>query len=325
MDNPLRKCMTGIFILTLGTLVAIGATWLPHLESIAYAQSNNVSCVPPPYPPSRTLELVARIPQSDPRDQARGEFARREAFVFLEGNEIICLASSADGRGVLQVDDHLEFQVTHADGSIASWTYDFYDRTTRGITTTLPQNVSRLFAPRLNGIRVTLRDFFPNYYSASPIWLVIWQSPTPTLTTALIATSTPLVTPTRVPLPTIAQPATSTPIPTQGLTPTSVVVAPVGTPTATPERAGSETVVPFDSLVVMILVPVGGIAAVLLMRNWWAGKDERRWKSKIKEWDRNLNDAEAALSQGNKEKARKLSDRVIQDIIEFRKSRSKPS
>ncbi len=149
-----------------------------------------IDCIPPSDSPVRSIHFTWQLLSSAPSDRPRGLYAQFESSLVLEGNEIICLASSQDGRGVLQVDDQIEFQVTHTDGSIGKWIEDFYDRPdplggpgkfpqkTTGFRTLQPQNVSSLFAIGMNSIRVMLRDIYPpyNYYGSFPMYLVIWQA-----------------------------------------------------------------------------------------------------------------------------------------------------
>lgn len=181
------------------------------------AQSEHLPCVPPSDTPSRVFELVPQIPQLSPSDIAVGIFVTHTFSIDLEDPEIVCLASSPDGRGMLRVDDQVDLRVTRADGSKEYWTYNFYDPITGGITNVPSQDVSSLFGAGRNDVLIFLTDVKPNYHSAEPIWLLIWHAA--------------LETPTNMPRPT----ASSAPSPLPTLSNESTpIVAP--TPTAIPSR-----------------------------------------------------------------------------------------
>ncbi len=191
--------------------------WSP----LAHAQEGDLPCMPPTYAPSRVFDLVPRIPQLAPSDVAVGIFVTHTFSIDLEGGEIVCLASSPDGRSALRVDDQIDLQVVHADGSKASWTYNFRDSVTGRIADSPSQDVSRLFSHDHNEVLIFLTDITPKYHSAEPIWLIVWRGPSPQVTNTQIATSTSV--------------PTFTPTPTGSFVSTAVGVL-AGTPTAPPSK-----------------------------------------------------------------------------------------
>lgn len=213
-----RSSLIAMFLAVLAVSASLLLLFYRVPVAQAQGQAATKPCTPPSWAPARTIELTREIPRSESANQPRSQFLKSEFIITLEGNEVVCLASTLDGRGGLRVDDYLEFQVTHRDQTIASWTYDFYDPNATGLEklrSITAQDVTRLFAAGSNAGYVRLVDFFPPWYSSSPLWLVIWgPRPTPTPTNTL--TPTPTHTPTR----------TSTPAPTS--TPTPPVPADIG-------------------------------------------------------------------------------------------------
>lgn len=171
--------------------------------------SDKITCSPPAgYTLARSIELVPAIPAAPSANQPRGEFKKIDFDFILAGSEMLCLSSTPDGRGELQVDDYLDLQLRHNDNSTASWQIDFYDPNRggpgiQGIRAYPPQDITRHFKTGFNSGTIRLVDFFPNSYSAFPIRLVVWTQPptvVPNVTRAV---------PTNAPTP----PATPTPPP----------------------------------------------------------------------------------------------------------------
>ena len=165
------------------------------------AQRPELPCIPPPWSPSRVILLLERIAQSDRWDTARGHIVTREATFVLNGDEKVCFSSTQDGLGRLKADDELDFSVERSDQTPAGWKKDFYDPNahgigTPGITDMPPQDVSSLFLRGQNKVKVELNDFQPPFYSAEPVFIVIWLAPTPLPPTA---THTPRPSPTPYP------------------------------------------------------------------------------------------------------------------------------
>jgi hypothetical protein len=132
-------------------------------------------CSPPSGAPIATFRLSVFIPSPSPAAVARGVFHDRTLRVPYQftGKEYICLSSTPDGKGKLQVDDRVLMEVEHDNGSTpASWFFDFYDR---GVISPIDaRDATVMFAPGGNTVRLELRDQFPNVYSAFEIWIVIW-------------------------------------------------------------------------------------------------------------------------------------------------------
>jgi hypothetical protein len=137
-------------------------------------------CSPPDGQPLRTFQLSVHIPPPSPAPSARGIFYDRTLQIPYQftGREYVCLSSTPDGKGKLQVDDRVLIQVEHDDGSAsASWFFDFYDPKvppSGGISPIDARDATIMFAPGRNTVRLELRDQFPNVYSAYEIWIVIW-------------------------------------------------------------------------------------------------------------------------------------------------------
>lgn len=137
-------------------------------------------CDPPKYPPIRTFQLSPLVPPPSPAPEARKIFYERTIpidYVFTK-NDYICLASSDDGTGQLQVDDRILVEVRDERGKVlAVWFFDFYDPKvlpSGGISPIEPRDASPLFARGGKVVYIELGDNFPFTYSATPIWVVIW-------------------------------------------------------------------------------------------------------------------------------------------------------
>lgn len=133
-------------------------------------------CSPPTGQPIATFRLSVFIPSPSPAPVARGVFYDKVLQIPYQftGKEYVCLSSTPDGKGKLQVDDRVLVEVEHGDGSApASWFFDFYDR---GVISPIdPRDATIMFTPGRNTVRIELRDQFPNVYSAYEIWIVIWM------------------------------------------------------------------------------------------------------------------------------------------------------
>lgn len=261
-----------LFAVGLGTILAM--SMLIHVP-LARAQSGDLPCMPPAYAPRQTIRLVDRIPESA-TSNTPNVFYSSTITVTINSDDRICLSFSPNGRGPLKVDDLLDLQITHADGSTEEWSYNFYDPATDGITTTTARDLSGLFATRENKVAVTLSDLKPPRYSAEPIWLVIWKDPsaTPIVTPKLITTPTAVAvstaTATSRPLP--GQVATWTPYPTYTPLPTytPIRLLPWVNPstTATPSTSSEDD----NLLLAMILFLLVVLVIVVALALWWLGK-----------------------------------------------------
>jgi hypothetical protein len=226
-----KHTVDGLLVLLAASLL-IGFILAPVQYAQADKEERDIPCGTYNYTPVVTRQLAGLIRQSESAAQPRGVFydhSERIDYAF-KGNESICLASSPDGRGILDVDDKLEVEITHADGTTQYWEHDFYDPNKigpqgqkGGISPYPSQDLSRKFGPgSYNLLRVKLRDFFPPWYSSTEIWLIIWgPPPTPTPTAS--------ATPTRTFTPTATRTSTPTPLPTPTPTPTPPMPAEIGT------------------------------------------------------------------------------------------------
>ncbi len=141
--------------------------------------ANLYPCNPPSVPPIRAFQLGVLIPPPSPAPIARGVFYERTLQIPYQftGKEYVCLSSSPDGMGKLQVDDRILIQVEHDNGSApGSWFFDFYDPRISGggISPINARDATVLFALGGNTVHLELRDQFPNVYSANETWIDIW-------------------------------------------------------------------------------------------------------------------------------------------------------
>lgn len=87
-------------------------------------------------------------------------------YEYVDGP--ITLSSSPDGSGVLCTDDAVDILITHPDGSEAK----FHETCAIGQSAQPPQNVTTLFQPGTNKVKITLTDFNKPIYSSLGYWLV---------------------------------------------------------------------------------------------------------------------------------------------------------
>jgi hypothetical protein len=228
-----------LFLLLLCVLVYLAL----NRPGSAHAQVSGANCVASAG--ASALELAPGISEPRAASVARGIFFVHETIITITGQATVCLASSADGRGDLRVDDRLELNVIHADGSTAAWQHDFGDSPTGGITTESPQDMSTLFTPGVNRVHLVLRDTRPPVYSARPIWLIVLPLPSPT--------PTPLPSPTA--LPTTSMPLSLIPSPTSPSP--AETPAPQVTSTSSPATAAAHK--PRSYLIAWPVILIGGI------------------------------------------------------------------
>lgn len=187
MTNPKRTISLALSCAFTAFVLLAALATLARAPAI-HAQGISIPCSPPAKPPTLTIKLAEAIPEyvGGKATMARGTFFQNKITVDIIGTDaVVCLASSPS-LAPLQVDDQLELLVGDDKSRSEAWVYDFYDKNTKGIIEAPAQNISRLFAPGTNVVRIELRDFKPDVYSTRQIWLVIWQGTPPT------ATPTPL-------------------------------------------------------------------------------------------------------------------------------------
>jgi hypothetical protein len=264
-NNNHPYLMLALFVVSIVPWAIIG------IAPRAMAQTPDVPCEPPPYPPEKTIPLAPRIAERQSTTVPR-TFYISQTVVTLQGSERICLASSEDGSGALRVDDILSLRVIHPDRTRSEWSRNYHDPQTGGIAAGPAQDVSTLFSPGSNDISVELIDWVFNRYSTEPIWLVIWQIPTQVTTPTTQVTPTALIsqTPTTTetpPIPATPVQTETQPIPIQ--TPTQAL----GTPTSAPPLPSSTPTsgVPGKNSSFFALL-VGGLAALLILAVWVANE-----------------------------------------------------
>jgi hypothetical protein len=116
--------------------------------------------------------LLQRSVSLSPSIRIPNIFAQPESSITLTGDEIICLAASPDGKENLKVDDQIDFSVTPR---AKAWVHNFYDPATKGITTSPPQNVTWMFTPGVNRLKLLLTDTVQGSFYSTDIWLVVWR------------------------------------------------------------------------------------------------------------------------------------------------------
>lgn len=145
----------------------------------------DVLCTPPNRSPIEVVRLTEEIKPSLPAPVARSDYFKTANEVRINrqfsGNEIVCIASTPDGKGDLVTDDRLLLQVLHDDRSspTSQWFHDFYDLNAHGVGISgikpyRAEDISRKFARGGNRLYLTLTDFIPPYYSSSPVYVIIW-------------------------------------------------------------------------------------------------------------------------------------------------------
>ena len=137
------------------------------------------ACIPPADAPVTSIALTRGIAQVGPKPLAVGQFYREEFAIDYQfkGGETVCLASTADGRGALTVNDRLDLLVLVDSNLMGQWGHDFYDRATGGYSQFRPEDISSMF-PATNRryiVRLVLTDLHPEYYSSSAVYVVIWN------------------------------------------------------------------------------------------------------------------------------------------------------
>lgn len=132
------------------------------------------ACRPPAFAPAKRILLVNKIPaQESLKPFVRRVFAKPEVDLSLNGGEIVCLASTDDGRGALWVDDEIVFQVVRDQTKV--WIQDFYDPDTHLIKPFPAADVSYMFGPGTSQVTLSLWDLRESSFGTEPIWLIVWQ------------------------------------------------------------------------------------------------------------------------------------------------------
>lgn len=212
--KPKFRSAIGIALLWgLALSAIVGMSLFLQAPSIQ-AQAGDIPCDPKSYPLKESRLLAEQTVTSTTTILPHVYYTSPMTTVIYSGAEIICLASSEDGRGELKVDDELRLYFVRSDTSVDSqpaWQHDFFNLATGGISETPAQDISRFFSLGENRIIITFTDLRPPEFSATEVWLVVWSGSVPTPS----QTPTSIVAPSRVlspsPVPTIRATATPTP------------------------------------------------------------------------------------------------------------------
>jgi hypothetical protein len=111
------------------------------------------------------LQITPEIP---PRSvSAQGEVFLDQTFIFTTTDGRVVVTSTADGTGQVHVDDEIDINVTHADGSTAEFVrnYEFQPPSD-------PLDLSSVLEPGANRLHVILRDTFGVALGSTPLYLV---------------------------------------------------------------------------------------------------------------------------------------------------------
>lgn len=106
------------------------------------------------------------------RAATTGETFLDESLTFAwDGIGTILLSETSSGSGAVLVDDRVILDITHEDGSTATYTYTFGDGET--INPAGPLDVTAYFEAGLNQIRVRFVDVFGGVIRARAMWLAV--------------------------------------------------------------------------------------------------------------------------------------------------------
>ena len=97
-------------------------------------------------------------------------FDKTVDFTFTGG--VVRLSNEPDGTGDVFVDDEIIVTVTHPDGTTARLDHDYSGGCSGTITHTDPQDVTALFQPGVNHVRVQFKNTCGANASAGGYWLV---------------------------------------------------------------------------------------------------------------------------------------------------------
>jgi hypothetical protein len=108
--------------------------------------------------------LITPAIESRPITEPQEVFFDQTFSVTTAGDEVL-IASTSDGEGQVYVDDEIELQVTHQDGSTVLFirNYEFQPPSD-------PLDISDVLEPGTNTVRVILRDTFGGNLSATELW-----------------------------------------------------------------------------------------------------------------------------------------------------------
>lgn len=119
--------------------------------------------------PLTAVGITAGVP-ANCTDVAPGQTFFSASFSFYyDGSSKVMFASQPDGSGDTTVDDKIIMLITHPDGTVAKFKYDYYAPGNQ--TLLAPKDLSKKFQPGMNQVSVTLSDVYGGCIVATPLWL----------------------------------------------------------------------------------------------------------------------------------------------------------
>lgn len=154
-----------------------------------YFESNVIAATIP-------YTITEGIPgQPVPRDSV---FYTTEFKVNYQSGRIL-LSANPDGTGNTQVDDAISMTVLRPNGTTGFFDHFYPNNFCSALNFLVPSEVTNLFLPGENTVRVQLRDACGGFGGSSPLYLVNLNAPEPTPTPSPSSTPTPSPSPTPVP------------------------------------------------------------------------------------------------------------------------------
>ncbi len=138
----------------------------------------STACQAPPHKPEEAFKMIDEEKSSPSKPSLPYTFKDERKLIDYDfnGNETVCLSSSPDGAGQLQVDDLLEIEVLNiASNTLKAVKLPFFDSAKGRITPSLAQDITKFFAAGKHEIHIVVRDQFTPVYSTSAIYIVIWK------------------------------------------------------------------------------------------------------------------------------------------------------
>lgn len=117
-----------------------------------------------------------------PTSVARGSIYFTTQYKLNYQSGKIFLSLNPDGTGNTMVDDSIEIVVTNPDGKIKSFNYSYPSMNCSSLNSLAPADITDIFAPGENSVKVVLRDICGGGASSNPLYLVNINAPDPTPT-----------------------------------------------------------------------------------------------------------------------------------------------
>lgn len=124
---------------------------------------------------NKNITLAAGSPlQISPLNANRtspcGIFYSPAPYSFTYNGGTVWLSGQSDGNGNIYTDDKIDIEVTRPDGTKVNFSKNYGNGTS--IVSTSPQNVTSLFQPGNNNVKVTMTDISGPICNSSQYWLV---------------------------------------------------------------------------------------------------------------------------------------------------------